>query len=191
MPIFTKCIPELTCHSFFLMYHQKAPHRSWEWHPRYQDYYTDPIQLPDTFTDDYKNRANAASATEMRVADDMTYFDLGLVQPEGGREVGELFYPGVSTERKVPNPSNITALQALRLTDSGTGEVFRFQNQTELANFKFQRYMQRYLRVVQSVDDNVGRMLDWLDEKGLTNNTLVMYTSVCFKYPKAIFGWVY
>ncbi|KAK7697259.1 hypothetical protein SLS64_013744 [Diaporthe eres] len=162
---------------FFLMYHQKAPHRSWEWHPRYQDYYTDPIQLPDTFTDDYKNRANAASAIEMRVADDMTYFDLGLVQPEGGHEVGELFYPGKSTERKVPNPSNITALQALRLTDSGTGEVFKFQNQTELANFKFQRYMQRYLRVVQSVDDNVGRMLDWLDEKGLTNNTLVMYTS--------------
>ncbi|KAK2598835.1 hypothetical protein N8I77_012220 [Diaporthe amygdali] len=162
---------------FFLMYHQKAPHRSWEWHPRYQDYYTDPIKLPDTFTDDYKNRANAASATEMRVADDMTYFDLGLVQPQGGKEIGELFYPGVSTERKVPNPSNITALQALRLTDSTTGEVFRFQNQTELANFKFQRYMQRYLRVVQSVDDNVGRMLDWLDQNGLTNNTLVMYTS--------------
>lgn len=122
----------------------------------------------------------------MRVADDMTYFDLGLVQPQGGHEVGELFYPGVSTERKVPNPSNITALQALRLTDSSTGEVFTFQNQTELANFKFQRYMQRYLRVVQSVDDNVGRMLDWLDEKGLANNTLVMYSSVCFEYPIAI-----
>lgn len=164
------------------MYHQKAPHRSWEWHPRYSDYYNDPIQLPDTFTDDYKNRANAASQTEMRVADDMTYFDLGLVQPQGGHEVGELFYPGVSTERKVPNPSNVTALQALRLTDSSTGEVFKFENQTELANFKFQRYMQRYLRVVQSVDDNVGRMLDWLDEKGLTNNTLVMYTSVCFRH---------
>lgn len=168
------------------MYHQKAPHRSWEWHPRYADHYNDPIQLPDTFTDDYKNRANAASSTEMRVADDMTYFDLGLVQPQGGHEVGELFYPGKSTERKVPNPSNITALQALRLTDSSTGEVFKFENQTELANFKFQRYMQRYLRVVQSVDDNVGRMLDWLDEKGLTNNTLVMYTSVCSLCPITI-----
>lgn len=178
---FANHVPQLTRPSFFLMYHQKAPHRSWEWHPRYSDYYNDPIQLPDTFTDDYKNRANAASQTEMRVADDMTYFDLGLVQPQGGHEVGELFYPGVSTERKVPNPSNVTALQALRLTDSSTGEVFKFENQTELANFKFQRYMQRYLRVVQSVDDNVGRMLDWLDEKGLTNNTLVMYTSVCFR----------
>lgn len=41
--LFLKCFPELTFCSFFLMYHQKAPHRSWEWHPRYQDYYTDPI----------------------------------------------------------------------------------------------------------------------------------------------------
>lgn len=79
------------------MYHQKARHRSWEWHLKYQDYYTDPIKLPDTFADDHKNRANAASATEMRVADDMTYLDLGLVQPQRGHEVGELFYPRVST----------------------------------------------------------------------------------------------
>ncbi|PPJ50994.1 hypothetical protein CBER1_06837 [Cercospora berteroae] len=159
---------------FFMMYHQKAPHRSWEWHPRYADLYKDPIKLPDTFTDDYENRANAAREAEMRVPDDLTYFDLGLVQAQGGQEVGALFFPGTSLECKVPNPEDP---RNLTLTNSNTGELFRFETQQQLAEFKFQRYMQRYLRVVQSVDDNVGRMLDWLDKEGLTNDTLIMYTS--------------
>ncbi|KAI6819015.1 hypothetical protein KC365_g12461 [Hortaea werneckii] len=159
---------------FFMMYHQKAPHRSWEYHPRYNDLYNDHIQLPDTFQDDYKHRANAASAAEMRVADDLTYFDLGLVQPEGGNEIGELFYPNASTQRKVPNPVNVTGLS---LMDKETGEEYTFKNQSQLADFKFQRYMQRYLRVVQSVDDGVGRILDYLDENDLVDNTLVIYSS--------------
>ena len=156
------------------MYHQKAPHRSWEYEPKYSNLYTDKIKLPDTFTDDYKTRANAARAAEMRVADDLTYFDLGLVQPEGGSEIGKLFYPGQSTERKIPNPRNTTGL---RLTDKETGEVFSFRNQTELAEFKFQRYMQRYLRTIQSIDDNVGRLLQTLEEEGVADNTMIIYTS--------------
>jgi hypothetical protein len=47
------------------------------------------VRLPDTFTDDYKNRARAAKIAKMRIADDITYHDLGLAQPDGGREVGE------------------------------------------------------------------------------------------------------
>ena len=47
----------------------------------------------------------------------------------------------------------------------------------ELLKWKYQRYMQGYLACVQSVDDNVGRLLDYLDEAGLTANTLVIYTS--------------
>jgi hypothetical protein len=46
------------------------------------------VKLPDTFTDDYKNRARAAKIAKMRIADDITYHDLGLAQPDGGREVG-------------------------------------------------------------------------------------------------------
>lgn len=41
----------------------------------------------------------------------------------------------------------------------------------------YQRYMKRYLRTIASIDDNVGRVLDYLDERGLTDNTLVVYTS--------------
>ena len=41
---------------------------------------------------------------------------------------------------------------------------------------QYQLYMKKYLRCVKGVDDNVGRVLDYLDESGLTENTVVMYT---------------
>jgi arylsulfatase A-like enzyme len=47
----------------------------------------------------------------------------------------------------------------------------------ELAKWKYQRYIKDYLRCVASVDDNIGRLLDYLDEHGLTENTVVIYTS--------------
>ena len=47
----------------------------------------------------------------------------------------------------------------------------------ELALWKYQRYMRDYLACIQSVDDQVGRLLDYLDEKGLADNTAVFYTS--------------
>ena len=43
--------------------------------------------------------------------------------------------------------------------------------------WKYQRYIKDYLRCVASIDDNVGRILDYLDEEGLADNTLVVYTS--------------
>jgi arylsulfatase A-like enzyme len=46
-----------------------------------------------------------------------------------------------------------------------------------LKHWKYQRYMQDYLRCVASIDDNVGRLLDYLDESGLAANTVVVYTS--------------
>ena len=46
-----------------------------------------------------------------------------------------------------------------------------------LLKWKYQRYMQDYLACIQSVDDNVGRLLNYLDESGLSKNTVVIYTS--------------
>lgn len=65
----------------------------------------------------------------------------------------------------------------MRLVDKDNGTVFTFKTRDELAEFKYQRYMQRYLRTIQSIDDNTGRLLDYLDEEGLTENTIVIYTS--------------
>jgi arylsulfatase A-like enzyme len=158
---------------FFLMCHHKAPHREWEPHPKNRDLYQDDIKVPETFNDDYKNRAKAASEAKMRIKDDMKYADLGLVQPEGGFEVGERTMPA-SADRKIPNPADVSGL---RLIDKDTGEVFTFEDSTELAHFKYQRYIKRYLRTIHSIDESVGRILDYLDNNGLSDNTIVIYTS--------------
>ncbi|WP_457584917.1 sulfatase family protein [Ensifer canadensis] len=159
---------------FFLMCHHKAPHRSFEPHPRHRHLYADgKLPVPETFNDDYANRAAAAAAARMRIKSDMTYKDLGLVQPEGGEEVGELLLPGW-TQRKVPEAIDG---QALRLIDANTGEAYVFTDPDELALFKYQRYMMRYLQTIAAVDENVGRLLDYLDAAGLTDDTIVIYTS--------------
>lgn len=47
----------------------------------------------------------------------------------------------------------------------------------EVRKWKYQRYIKDYLRCIASIDDNVGRMLDYLDEAGLAEDTVVIYTS--------------
>jgi arylsulfatase A-like enzyme len=47
----------------------------------------------------------------------------------------------------------------------------------EEVSWRYQRYIKDYLRVVASIDDNVGRVLDWLDGEGLADDTIVVYTS--------------
>ncbi|CZR67076.1 probable sulfatase [Phialocephala subalpina] len=163
---------------FFLMCHHKAPHRSWECNPKHRQLYQDDIKLPETFNDDYKNRAKAAGLAKMKVSADLTYYDLGLVQPEGGDKIGLRLIPGHPsfTQRKIPDPDDVTKL---RLIDKDTGENFTFKTQEELRHFKYQRYMKRYLRTIESIDENVGRMLDYLDAEGkeVADNTVIIYTS--------------
>lgn len=105
------------------------------------------------------------------------YFDLGLCQPDGGREKGEkLFSANGISQRKIPAPTG-EALKKLKLIDKDDGTVFTFQSETELAEFKYQRYMQRYLRCIQAVDDSVGDILNYLKDEGIDENTVVIYTS--------------
>ena len=157
---------------FFLMCHHKAPHRPWDPKPEHRSLYTDPIPTPDTYDDDYKNRAHAAEQAHMRIAMHMTYDDLDLVQiPESP---GTMISWGGHKWVPFPDDDN---LEGFELRCRNTGQVFTFSTQAELKRFKYQRYMQKYLQCVHSVDENVGRLLDYLDEKGLAENTLVIYTS--------------
>jgi len=116
-----------------LIYH-KAPHRSWEPHPKHQDGHTDPIPVPETFFDDYGTRSNAARRAAMRVADHLSREDLKVDPPEG------LDYEA-------------------------------------LAVWKYQRFMEDYLACVDSVDENVGRVIDWLGARGDFDDTMLMYAS--------------
>jgi len=120
---------------FCLMCHHKAPHRPWEPDEKHARMYESvEIPEPETFDDDYSNRAAAAAEAKMRIDRDLTLTDLKQPVPEG-----------LSPE--------------------------------EEKRWKYQRYIKDYLRCVASVDDNVGRMLDYLDEEGLTEDTIVIYTS--------------
>ena len=120
---------------FMLMCHHKAPHRPWDPDDKHADMYEEiDIPEPETFNDDYANRASAAGAATMRIDRDMNERDLKFPVPEG-------------------------------LTPA------------EEKSWKYQRYIKDYLRCVASVDDNVGRLLDYLEEEGLAENTIVIYTS--------------
>jgi arylsulfatase A-like enzyme len=159
---------------FFLMCHHKAPHRNFQPAPRHaQLFENETIRVPETYDDDYKNRAKAAEAAKMRIRVDMNYDDLGLSAPEGFSTYwnDETGWPD---HNKVPDPEDPSGLV---LFDRNTGERFTFASKTELDQFKYQRYIKRYLRTVASIDDGVGRLLDWLDEAGLADDTIVIYTS--------------
>lgn len=160
---------------FFMMCHHKAPHRNFVCDHKHEAMFQDDLPLPDSFSDDYSNRAAAAAAARMRIRSDMTYNDLGLVQPEGGDEMGRVAVPQHRTEsRCVPE---IKPGELITLIDAKTGENHSFTDPDKLAEFKYQRYIKRYLRTVQSIDENVGRLLDYLDAEGLADNTIVIYTS--------------
>ena len=143
---------------FCLMYHHKAPHREWEPGPKHLTMYDDVnIPEPDNLFDDYSNRGRAAKEQDMSIEKTMTDRDLKLVAPK-----------------------NLTPEQK-KLWDAAyepKNETFRKANLQgkDLIRWKYQRYIKDYLRCVASVDDNVGRVLDYLDEAGLTDNTVVLYT---------------
>jgi arylsulfatase A-like enzyme len=60
---------------------------------------------------------------------------------------------------------------------SRLGDIPEGMTEQETREWVYQRYMKDYLRCIASVDDNIGRVLDYLDESGLSKNTIVVYTS--------------
>ena len=147
---------------FFLMLHHKAPHRSWEPDEQHRLMFADRvIPEPPTLWDDYTTRTDALRENQQRVADDLTRRDLKLEPPAGLDPQARNAWLSVEpTEVELVRDGKTTTL---------SGDA--------LARRKYQRYMQDYLACVQSIDDNVGRLLDFLKENGLDRNTIVVYTS--------------
>ena len=158
---------------FCLFIHHKAIHRNWlpalEDLPLFED---KTFPLPDNFYDDYEGRP-AAAAQEMSIWKNMDLiYDnkmdradktsplkeryesyIGRLSPED-RKVYDDFYQPIIDDFYKKNPQG-----------------------KELAEWKYQRSMRDYAKVVKSLDENVGRVLDYLKEKGMLDNTLVVYTS--------------
>jgi len=147
---------------FFLMCHHKAPHRNWVPDEKHRKMFEGrAIPEPATFRDDYATRTDALHENKQRVADDLTNLDLKRTPP-AGLEGAEL------QKWQWTKPTEVTITRDGKETKL-TGDA--------LAAWKYQRYMQDYLACVQSVDDNVGRLLDYLKKTGLDRNTIVVYTS--------------
>ncbi len=149
---------------FFVKYHHKAPHRNWESDDRHKEMFKDEnLALPETLFDDYSNRSNAAKEAKMRITVDMMYNDLKLIPPEGSSKMDYIPYPD--------------DLSDFCLVQAEDGKKVTFADHEELVNFKYQRYIKDYLRCIASVDDNVGRVLEYLEEEGILDDTVVIYTS--------------
>jgi arylsulfatase A-like enzyme len=147
---------------FFLMVHHKAPHRPWEPDERHAAQFARRrIPEPVTFWDTYDTRTDALRENRQRVAADLTRRDLKLEPPPGLADSAIVTWLATT-------PDSVTIVREGK-TVTLTGEP--------LIRWKYQRYMQDYLATVQSVDDNVGRLLAFLDRNRLSRNTIVVYTS--------------
>lgn len=143
---------------FFLMLHQKAPHRAWEPDERNKARFQNAvIPEPETLFDDYSTRPTALPINEQTVARDLTRRDLKLEPP---------------ADLKRPALAQWYNAKPMELTIDG-----RTLTGKDLVHWKYQRYMQDYLACVQGVDDGVGKVLDYLDQHGLAENTIVMYSA--------------
>ena len=158
---------------FCLLIHHKAIHRNWLADTCNLALYEDKtFPLPDNFFDDYEGRP-AAAAQEMGIVKDMDMiYDLKMLRPDKQTRLKALYehYLGRMDEGQ------------RAAWDKFYGPIIEdFYKQNlkgkELADWKFQRYMRDYMKTVKSLDDNVGRVLDYLKEKNLLDNTLVVYTS--------------
>ena len=144
---------------FMMMYQQKAPHRNWQPGPKYLTLFDD-VEIPEpaTLFDDYEGRTGAAKTQAMEIDRHMSKNDVKLTQPRGLTE------EQLKLWNAAYGPKN-AAFEAAKLTGK------------DLVRWKYQRYMKDYLRCVQAVDDDIGRVLKYLDDSGLAENTVVIYSS--------------
>ena len=159
---------------FCLVIHHKAPHRNWMPDIPEIDLFEDiTFPIPDNFYDNYEGRP-AAAAQEMSIAGEELDFAFDL----------KLNADDIETRLKLNLTFALRRLDSLqreqwdRVYDSVLAD-FRSRNLegNELAEWKFQRYMKDYLKCIRSLDNNIGRVLDYLKENDLLENTVVIYTS--------------
>lgn len=162
---------------FFLMLHHKAPHRNAMPPLKYLNKFNDiKFKLPVNFNDDYSDRA-ALQRQNITMKNDLDLrYDSKVpcdtcpvtkindwAPGEYQRELAGL----TPEERKIWDAAY----------EKEYAEYKTLGNKEEIASWQFQRFMEDYLRCVMSVDDNVGRVLKYLDDNGLAENTIVIYTS--------------
>jgi arylsulfatase A-like enzyme len=148
-----------TSRPFLLMAQHKAPHREWE--PALKDLRMyDDVKFPEpqTLFDDYSGRGKAEHEQDMTIQKTMNRLDVKLNTPKD-----------LNAEQRKVWENHYGPIREAFEKDKPTGK--------ELVRWKYQRYMHDYLATINSVDESVGRILDYLKEAGLEENTIVIYSS--------------
>jgi arylsulfatase A-like enzyme len=165
---------------FAMMYFHKAPHRNWM--PNIKDlgtFNTIEFPLPKTFFDDYRTRSDAVKQQDMRIENMYSSFDMKLHVDKETYSGGNPDWDALSEWNTIYN--GMSKGQRIAWDNAYEKDNNKFKADklagVELAIWKYQRYIRDYLLTVKSVDDNVGRMLDYLDKSGLSDNTIIVYTS--------------
>ena len=169
---------------FCMLVHHKAPHRNWMPNPKYFDEYKDiDLPVPESLYDTYEGR-KAAEEADMRIDDMYLSLDMKLLPGFYSEETGT---GGNKNAAKNIEQSWYNSYNSLNEEQKAAwdahympiNEKFKISNLSgkDLLNWKYQRYIKDYLRCILSVDESVGRLLDYLDKEGLTENTIVVYTS--------------
>ncbi len=164
---------------FVLMSQHKAPHRNWVPAERHYKLF-DGIDMPEpeTLFDDHANRSEALKKQQMSLARDF-WWENDLLLP--GKSTDPRFRNGiVNSEFKRMTPLQTAAFQKAYgaenqklIDDLEAGKL----SDEDATRWKYQRYIRNYLRCIRAVDENIGRLLDYLDESGLAKNTIVIYSS--------------
>ncbi len=161
---------------FCLLLHNKAPHRVWAPDTCDLDLYNDKVYpMPDNFYDNYEGRL-AAQKQQMNIEKDMNLvYDLKMYDPDvhtNNKELEEWGfnnYHRMSPSQRQQWDRHYKPIIAKFKRDSLSGRA--------LAEWKYQRYMHDYCRVITSIDRNVGRVIQYLKDNGLLDNTMIVYTS--------------
>ncbi len=159
---------------FFMMVHHKAPHRNWMPALRHLNKYDSiTFPLPDTYFTSHDTRQAAKEQQQTIYKDMYEGHDLKMTVSEGSTELAHNPWT-IDFERMTPEQRKIWDKAYLSKNDVMHRANLKGR---ELAEWKGQRYLQEYLATVASVDEGVGKILDYLEENDLDKNTLVVYTS--------------
>lgn len=169
---------------FCLLVHHKAPHRNWMPAARHLGAFDNKdLPLPETFYDDYKNRI-AAEQADMRINNMYLGHDLkvkeGDYEIETGTGGNRKFAP--DADKSWQKTYEALTEEQKRFWDAYYDPISKKFKESklqgnELSEWKYQRYMKDYLSCVLSIDENIGRILDYLDKNNLADDTIIIYTS--------------
>jgi arylsulfatase A-like enzyme len=156
---------------FLLMVQHKAPHREWMPGPKQLNLYRDTtFPEPETLFDDYASRASVLKENKMEIAKDMRPGeDLKIWRPDDTSKGAENFFKRMSPEQRQAWNDAYGQDNAAFFAKEPEGQ--------ERTRAFYQRYMQDYLRCVAAVDESIGQLLDYLNQNGLAENTIVVYAS--------------